>query len=469
MKKKQIISLLIATGLGVLIWFSPKPTGVNLQAWHLFAIFVATILGIILKPLPIGAMSILAMAVATVTKTIDLNDALEGFHNTISWLVVFAFFISRGFIKTRLGERIAYYFVSCFGKKTLGLSYSLLASDLILAPAIPSVTARSGGIVYPIVQGLARSFGSDPVLGTERQIGSFLMKVCYQGSVITSAMFLTAMAANPLLVGLTQQAGFQLSWGTWALAAIVPGIITMILLPLLLYVLYPPTIKETPHAAEIAKTKLQELGRIGKQEILMLIVFVCLVVLWVFGTSFGISATLAALIGLSGLLLFAVLDWKDVIHESSAWDTFIWFSILIMLATSLNRLGFTPWFSERVVEIVGGFHWGTAFTLLFLIYFYSHYFFASNTAHVGALYPSFLMVAIGLGVPANLAILSFAFASSLFGGLTQYGSGPAPIYYGSGYIDIKDWWKLGFYISLMNIFIWIVLGAFWWRFLGLWH
>lgn len=463
------MSLLIATGLGVLIWFYPKPLDVNANAWHLFAIFVATILGVILKPMPMGAMAILAMGVATITNTISLNAALEGFQNTISWLVVFAFFISRGFIKTRLGERIAYYFVSCFGKKTIGLSYSLLASELILAPAIPSVTARSGGIIYPIVQGLARSFGSDPVLGTERQIGSYLMKVCYQGSVITSAMFLTAMAANPLFVGLTQQAGFQLSWGTWALAAILPGILSLFLLPLILYYLYPPTVKSTPHAAEIAKKKLQEMGKIGRAEILMLFVFVCLVILWIFGTSIGISATLAALVGLCGLLLFSVLDWKDVIHESSAWDTFIWFSILIMLATSLNRLGFTPWFSEQVVGIVGEFHWMAAFSILFLIYFYSHYFFASNTAHVGALYPSFLMVAIGLGVPANLAILSFAFASNLFGGLTQYGSGPAPIYYGSGYIEIKDWWRLGFYLSLINIFIWIILGSFWWRALGLWH
>lgn len=468
MHKKQLLSLLLAVGLGVLIWFSPKPIDVKSDAWHLFAIFVATIFAVILKPMPMGAIAIVSMAVATITNTVPLNKALEGFQSTISWLVVFAFFISRGFIKTRLGERIAYYFVSSFGKKTLGLSYSLLASDLVLAPAIPSVTARAGGIIYPIVQGLARSFGSDPTLGTEKHIGSYLMKVCYQGSVITSAMFLTAMAANPLFVGLTQQAGFQLSWGTWAIAAIVPGLITIILLPLILYVIYPPEIKNTPHAPEIAKKKLEEMGKIQRSEIFMLGVFVCLVILWIFGSLIGISATMAALLGLSGLLLFSVLDWKDVINESSAWDTFIWFSILIMLATALNQLGFTPWFSEQVVKIVGGFHWLLAFCILFLIYFYSHYFFASNTAHVSALYPSFFMVAIGLGVPANLAILSFAFASNLFGGLTHYGSGPAPIYYGSGYIEIKDWWKLGFYLSVVNIIVWIVLGSLWWRVLGLW-
>lgn len=468
MKRQQITSFLIIFLVGFTIWFMPKPNDLEAEAWHLFAIFFATILGVILKPLPIGAMSILAMAVVTGTKTLDLQVALGGFQNSIAWLVVFAFFISRGFIKTGLGDRIAYYFVSIFGKRTLGLSYSLLASEFILAPAIPSVTARTGGVIFPVVKGLALSFGSTPDDGTERRIGSFLMKVAYQGSVISSAMFLTAMAANPFFAGLTEQAGFTITWGMWALAAIVPGILSLIVMPLIVYKLYPPSIKNTPHAADFARKKLAEKGQLHKKEWLMLVVFVALVTLWILGGVIHMSATLAALLGLALLLVLRVLDWKDVTGESNAWDTFIWFSTLIMLATSLSTLGFTPWFSEQIVELVGGLQWQIAFGVLFLIYFYSHYFFASNTAHVGALYPSFLMVAVGLGVPPALAILVFAFSSNLFGGLTQYGSGPAPLYYGSGYIDIKDWWRLGFVISVFNILIWIGLGSLWWKLLGMW-
>lgn len=468
MKKKQIFSYFVPLLIGLIIWFYPPPEEVTLRAWHLVAIFIATITAIIMKPLPIGAIAILALSVATLTHTLTLEEALAGFHNSIAWLVVFAFFISRGFIKTGLGSRIAYYFVSMFGKKTLGLSYGLLASELILAPAIPSVTARAGGVIFPIVQGLAKSFGSDPSLGTERRIGSFLMKVVYQGSTITSAMFLTAMAANPFLVGLTQEAGFTISWGKWALAALVPGIISLIVMPLIVYKIYPPSIKNTPHAPEIARTKLEEMGRLERQEWMMLGVFVLLLFLWIFGNVINMNATVAAMIGLSLLLIVGVLDWKDVINEHAAWDTFIWFSTLIMLATSLNRLGFTPWFSEQVVEVVRGMHWGTAFLVLALVYYYSHYFFASNTAHVGAMYPAFLMVAIGLGVPPMLAILVLAFSSSLMGGLTHYGSGPAPVYYGSGYIDVKDWWRIGFILSVVYIIIWFGIGSFWWKVLGFW-
>lgn len=468
MKKKQLISFLIVILVGLAIWFYPHPEKVDAQGWHLLAIFIATILGIILKPLPIGALVIFAMTVSTLTYTLTLQETLAGFHNPIAWLVVFAFFISRGFIKTGLGSRIAFYFVSIFGKRTLGLSYGLLMSDLILAPAIPSVTARAGGVIFPIVQGLAKSFGSEPHLGTERRIGSFLMKVAYQGSVITSAMFLTAMAANPFLLGIVQEAGYSLSWGRWALAAIVPGLISLTLMPLIVYKLYPPSIKETPQAAEIARAKLKEMGTLEKDEWLMLGIFILLLVLWISGGLIGMSATVAAMAGLSLILVFSVLEWSDILREHAAWDTFIWFSTLIMMATQLNVLGVTPWVSGMVVQLVGGMNWFPAFVILGLVYFYSHYLFASNTAHVGAMFPAFLMVAISVGTPPEIAILVFAFSSSLMGGLTQYASGPAPIYYGSGYIEVKAWWRIGFILSVVNLIIWMGLGSLWWKVIGVW-
>jgi DASS family divalent anion:Na+ symporter len=466
-KRKRLILFLIVLLVGVCIWFSPKPKEIDPRAWHLLALFVATIVGIVLKPFPIGAMVIFSLSVAILTHTLTLEETLAGFHNSIVWLVVFAFFISRGFIKTGLGSRIAYYFISIFGKKTLSLSYGLLLSELILSPAIPSVTARAGGVIYPIVQGLAKSFGSDPTLGTEKRIGSFLMKVAYQGSVITSAMFLTAMAANPLLAGLTQDAGYTITWGQWALAALLPGIVSLICMPLIVYKLYPPSIKATPHAAAHATKQLADMGPLSKKEWCMLIIFILLLVLWIFGCSLGLNATVAAMVGLSLLLLCDVLEWKDIIREEHAWDTFIWFASLIMMATALNTLGFTPWLSQQVVSLVSGLNREIAFLILILVYFYSHYFFASNTAHVGAMYPAFLMVAIGLGTPPAFAILVFAFTSSLMGGLTHYGSGPAPLFYGSGYIDIKAWWRIGFLLSIANLLIWIGLGSLWWKLIGL--
>ncbi len=436
---------------------------------HLLAIFITTIFGIILKPLPMGAVAMMGIAVTAVSGTLPIADALSGFSDVVIWLIVLAFFISRGFIKTGLGARIAYNFMALLGKRTLGLSYGLAATDLVLSPAIPSNTARAGGIVMPIMVSLAHAYGSKPNDGTERKIGSFLTLTAYQVNCITSAMFLTAMAANPLAQKLAGDLKINLTWGGWALAAIVPGLISLIVVPWVIYELYPPEIKETANAVEMARQKLAELGRISVREYMMLFVFVLLLVLWIFAKQFGdMNATSAALIGLSALLVLGVLGWEDVKTETGAWDTLVWFAALVMMASFLNKLGMVPWFSQSVGGLMGGHGWVFAFLMLSLVYFYSHYFFASNTAHVASMYAAFLGVAVALGAPPVLSALVLGFFGNLFGSMTHYGSGPAPVLFGTGYVNVGAWWRIGFVVSVINILIWIGIGGLWWKAIGLW-
>jgi DASS family divalent anion:Na+ symporter len=462
------VRLLIPLLVGLGIWFTPPPAGVELQAWHLLAIFVATIVGIIAKPLPMGAVALIGIATTALTGTLTIDEALSGFSNGTIWLIVLAFFIARGFIKTGLGARIAYLFVGLLGKKTLGLGYGLIATDLVLAPAIPSNTARAGGVVYPILKSLATAYGSEPDNGTARKIGAYLTKTAFQGTIITSAMFLTAMAANPLAVKLAADLGIEITWGSWALAALVPGLVSLIVIPLFLYKIYPPEIKETPEAATMAKEKLAEMGKMSLNEWIMLGVFVLLLVLWIFGKQLSLNSTTAALVGLGVLLLAGVLTWTDVRREEGAWDTLVWFAALVMMASFLNDLGLIPWFSETMGGLVGGISWVPAFLILSLVYFYSHYLFASNTAHVSAMYAAFLAVALVVGTPPLLAALVLAFFSNLFSSMTHYGTGPAPVLFGSGYVELGSWWKLGGLVSVVNIAIWLLVGGIWWKVLGLW-
>jgi divalent anion:Na+ symporter, DASS family len=465
----RYFTLLALVALTVCIWFIPPPTGIESRAWHLLAIFVATIAGIILKPLPMGAIAMIGITATASTGTLTVNQAMSGFGNGTIWLIVVAFFISRGFIKTGLGSRIAYLFMAAVGKKTLGLSYGFVATDLVLAPAIPSNTARAGGIVFPLVQAAAKAFGSGPDDGTARKIGSFLIQVAFQGNVITSAMFLTAMAANPLAAKLAGQMQIEVSWGQWAIAAIVPGIACLILIPLVVYKLYPPEIKQTPAASQLAKQKLAEMGEVQLEEWIMLTVFLLLVLLWIFGEQLArIDSTTTALIGLCILLITRVLTWKDILDEEKAWDTLVWFAALVMMASFLNELGLIPWVSKSVQGMIGGVNWTIAFPVLCLVYFYSHYLFASQTAHVSSMYAAFLGVSVAVGTPPLLAALVLGFAGNLFSSLTHYGSGPAPVLFGSGYVDLHTWWGLGALVSVINILIWAILGGIWWKLLGLW-
>lgn len=461
--------LLICVAIGATIWFIPAPSGLETDAWHLFSIFVATIVALVIKPIPMGSTAILALTMIALTQILTLEQSLSGFQNTTIWLIVIAFFISRGFIKTGLGTRVSYLFVRLFGKKTLGLSYSMLLSDLILAPAMPSNTARAGGIIFPIIRSLSETYESRVGDGTERRIGAFLVKVSFQGDMITSAMFVTAMAANPLAVQITQEiTGETITWGGWALAALVPGLISLALIPFVIYKLYPPELKETPEASAIAVEKLKEMGPMKKEERYMIGVFVLLLSLWIFGGNFGISATTSAFVGLCVLLLSGVLTWSDIKKEQGAWDTLVWFSVLVMMATYLNELGMIPWFSDLMGNAVGQLSWMMTLVILAIVYFYSHYFFASNTAHVSAMYAAFLSVIVASGAPPLLSALILAFFSNLFSCLTHYGAGPAPVFFGSGYVSQQKWWSLGFIISLIHIVVWFGAGGLWWKALGLW-
>jgi DASS family divalent anion:Na+ symporter len=476
MKEINLKSLAITLIVGLVIWFIPIPDGVKPNAWHLLAIFVATIVGIILKAAPMGTMAMLGITLCAGTqvlapgKPIDaIKNALSGFGNSTIWLIGLAFFIARGFIKTGLGNRLAYNFIKLFGKSTLGLAYGLNTADLILAPAIPSNTARAGGVIFPIMKSIAVNMGSSPEKPeTHHKIGAFLTLSSYNANLITSVMFLTATASNPMAQKFARDLGVNITWGSWAMAAAVPGLVCFLLVPLFLYKFYPPELKKTAEAPAMAVAKLKEMGNITLQEWLMVATFIILLVLWIFGNLMSIDATTGALIGLCILLLCGVLTWDDVKSEKGAWDTIVWFSALVMMGSYLNSLGLIGWFGELVGGKMKHLSWQLAFPVIILVYSYCHYMFASATAQVAAMYSVFLAVGIAVGVPGPMLAIFLGACPTLMGSLTHYGHGPAPIFFGSTYVDMKDWWKQGFFMSVLFLTVWFVVGGLWWKLIGLW-
>lgn len=478
---------LCALGATLIIWFLiPVPEGVAPNAWQLLALFIGTIIAIIGKAMPIGAVSVIAIALVAVTGVTNpgkpgaaLDDALSGFSNQLIWLIGFSIMISLSLNKTGLGARIGYYFISLFGKKTLGIAYALTLAETTLAPVTPSNTARGGGIIHPIMKSIADSFGSKPELNTSGKIGRYLSLVNYNINPVTSAMFITATAPNPLIVSLIAKGthgSFELSWSMWAIAALVPGLCSLIVMPLVIYLLYPPEVKSTPDAPRFAREKLQALGPVTLPEKITLGVFALLLVLWagipamIFGPALAVNPTTAALIGLAVLLATGVLSWEDVLKHKGAWDTVVWFSALVMMASFLGKLGLIGWLSQAVGNGIDrmGMSWVGGTILLTLIYLYSHYFFASTTAHVTAMFAAFFAAGIALGAPPALLGLILAFSSSLMMSLTHYGTGTAPIIFGSGYVTLGEWWKAGWVMSVVNLLIWIVIGGAWWKLLGYW-
>jgi DASS family divalent anion:Na+ symporter len=451
-----------------LIWFLPVPSGLTIAAWHLFALFFGTVLALILTPLPMAAVILLSTVFSVTVRLFTLREALAAWGNPTIWLVFIAFLFARGFLKTGLGRRIAYVLTRAFGDSTLKLAYVLSLNDLIISPALPSNTARTGGVMFPIVKSLIVSFDSQPG-PTARRIGCFLIMNSYYTGCVTSGMFMTAMVSNVIIADLAQKTlGIEISWALWALAGIVPGLASLIIIPLFLYYYYPPELKKTPQAKIVAAEELIKMGPITRNEIILICIFFSVLTLWATALYTKIDATLVGLLGLSAMLVTGVIDWQDALEEKGAWDVFIWLGGIIGLADMLVKFGFIAWFAKNVATYLVGVPWYASLVLVVVIYFYSAYGFAGMTSHAVALYAGLIAVAAATGVPKYFSALPLAYMSSICAVLTHYGTAPAPIYLGAGYVDVGTWWKLGFIVSLIYILIYLVIGGLWWRLLGLW-
>jgi divalent anion:Na+ symporter, DASS family len=380
--------------------------------------------------------------------------------------VILAFFISRGVVKTGLGRRVALVFMRFMGRTTVGLGYSLALTELAIAPAMPSITARAGGVILPIAKSIAEVLGSHPDEATRQRAGSYLMLCGFHANIISAGMFVTAMAGNPLSVKLAADQGVTISWLDWAVAAFGPGLVCLAMIPLAMLWLSPPAVIRTQDAPALAVRELATMGPVSRQEAFMGAIFCGLLVLWVLGDTLGVGATLAAAVGVSLMFLLRIIDWQDALNEKAAWDTLIWIGLLIMLASKLNEYGMVKWFGGELGVYLEGYRLLVIYALVAAVYLYSHYFFASATAHISALFPVSLALMIAAGVPAFPAAIALGCLSNVCGCLTQYAIGSAPVMFGAGYVSQGEWWRVGFIMSVVYLAVFLLVGPLWWKLVG---
>ena len=467
MTKEKLIRWLVPLAILVVIWLFPCPEGLTPAAWHMFAIFAATIASILAAPIASGAIMFIALALTYFTNTLPLGDVLRGFSSGTVWMIFSAYVLSLGFVQSGLGRRIAYKTLSLFGSSSLGVAYSLGIADLIMAPAMPSVTARSGGIILPVAKSINQVLGSQPG-ETGKKIGDFLIMTCFQFTPITGAMFLTGMAANPLCATLAKDGlGVELSWGMWFLAAVVPAMICFVLMPLLTYKFMNPDLKKTPHAKQMGREELVKMGKMSQQEILVAIGFVIALVGWgtCLWTGYNANAIGLGLVGF--LFVTGAVQWKDVLNDKAAWDTVVWFGAIISLAGGLTKLGFVKWMAAGFATSLAGMDWIMTFVILGFAYIYLHYVFATASGHVAAMYIPFASVAIAAGAPATMVAICFAIFSNFMWGITEYAGGPGPIYFGQGYFERPRFYKINFCIVTFCVLIVFSTGMAWWKLIGL--
>lgn len=471
---------LAPVAVAVAIALVPAPDGLAQHAWFFFAIFAGVIVGLMLEPLPGAAIGLVGVAVVTVLSpwvlfgpaelakagfkpaNASLTWALSGFANTTVWLIFAAFMFALGYEKTGLGRRIALWLVKSMGRKTLTLGYAVTIADTVLAPFTPSNTARSGGTVFPVIRNLPALYDSKPNDPSSRKIGGYLMWVAIAATCITSSMFLTGLAPNLLAVELINKtAKVSITWMDWFMAFAPVGVLLLLTLPLIAYVVYKPEIKGGNEVPDWAKAELSKMGGLSGREIALAGLVTLALGLWIFGGDF-INATTVAIGVIALMVIGKVVSWDDILANKQAWNTLVWFATLVALADGLNRVGFVKWFADTIGAQMTGFSPTVAMLALVAVFFFTHYLFASVTAHVTAMLP--VMLAVGMGIP-GLDIRTFALLLALtlgiMGILTPYATGPSPVYYGSGYIPAKDYWRLGAIFGVIFFAAFLLVSMLW--------
>jgi L-tartrate/succinate antiporter len=450
------------------------------HAWYYFAIFAAVIVGLMLEPLPGGAIGLIGVTfVARLSEYVfyspeqlakpgfnalnaSLSWALSGFSNATVWLIFGAFMFALGYEKTGLGRRIALMLVKAMGKKTLTLGYAVAIADTIMAPFTPSNTARSGGTIYPVIRNLPPLYDSKPNDPSMRRVGSYIMWVAVSATCVTSTLFLTGLAPNLLAVELVKKtANIELAWFDWFMAAAPAGILLLISVPLLAYWIYPPQVKEGAEVSQWAAKELDSMGGITPREITLAVLVLIALIMWIFRGD-EVNATTAALIVICLMLVTNVVTWDDITANKAAWNTLAWFATLVALAGGLSQVGFVKWFADGVASYMTGFTPVKAILVLLVINFFTHYMFASVTAHVTALIP--VLLAVGSTIPGmnmqQLALL-LCLQLGIMGIITPYGAGPSPVYYGSGYLPSADYWRLGAIFGLIFFIVFMATSVPW--------
>jgi len=460
--KKETIHYkqLFAFAFGLTLWFLPIPEGLTPEAWHLFGIFISIIVAVIIEATSIFTASIIGLGFVIITHTLTAKQAYSGFSQGFILLIIVAFLIARGVIKSGLGKRIAFLIIKRFGKSSLGLGYSMVAADMLIAPAFPSNTARSG-VLYPIVQALSSDSGSKVADGTRKKLGAYLMMTSMAGLTISSAMWLTAMAANPAGAKMAKEFGLDISYGSWALASSVPSLVAFIVIPWLLFKIFPPELKETPDAPQIAVEQLKHMGPVHKNEYIMGFTFIAMITLWILSSSLGIDKTAVAFLGLGVLMLTNIFTLDDLAHEGRALGTLIWFATLYTMSSYLNEFGFMTWLGDHISNMIAGYTWPIVYIGLVLGYVFIHYFFVSQTAQMLALFSVFLGVGVQAGVPAELLAFMLLFATNFNAVITPQGSSANVIYLSSGYLESREVYKYGGIVTLANTLIYLGIGSAW--------
>ncbi|KAG2174890.1 hypothetical protein INT43_005952 [Umbelopsis isabellina] len=498
-KHNKLVQLLPSLIVGLAIWFGvPDHDELTPTAIHILAVFMSSIVALLTTRLDMSLIVLFGLVILSLTRSFQCTDAvtggsvecrlcqsrdpisgdlyhcdgraqsfrqsLEGFSTPVVWLIFAAFHLGRAVDITRLGKRASVQLIQLFGTSTLGLAYSIEICEVVLAPFVPSNTARGGGIVLPVVSSLTASLGS--TVDQDPQLGALLSLVGAHSNLVSASLFMTGMAANPLVVSKAKVVFPHINFNfvRWTIGASVPALVSLILMPIL-FSWWCDTRRQIGSGEQVknlTEEQLKELGPIATCEKMLCIILVICLMLWV---GSDLDSGLVALLGILLLLLTDVLTWKDVAGNTNAWDTLFWLGGFVTIAQQLSDAGASAYLGEHISTGIDNMGLPPIPTIP-ILYFATCFMFSSLSTHIVALNVTFMEAGKHLGVNPMILVPCIAYFSSLGGCMTNFSTGSVAMYYSQGFIGRGRWFALGARVAVLHLVVYFTVGVLWWRCLG---
>ncbi|CAO3632689.1 unnamed protein product [Cunninghamella echinulata] len=505
--QSPIISLLPSIFLTIILWFGISPSDdLSETAIHLLAIFIGCIFALMTTSYNISVLVITSLIVLSLTQSFQCTDhltgesiecrlcgtspssssveevyhcngseeafahSLEGFSSTVVWLIFAAFHLGKAVEITQLGKRLSLWMIQSFGKSIFGLGFSVVFSEILLAPFVPSNTARGGGIIMPIVNSMSKTLGSTP--DHRPEIGAFLMLLGSHSNLLSASMFLTGMASNPLALAKANELfpDMTFTFMTWITGSIIPALVCALCLPLIMSKLVFSKSNSSKNqlntqVVEHSKTQLQDMGPMSIKEKQLCFVLLGCLTLWVTSGYTKLDSTLVALSGIVVLLHMETITWKDVSTNTTAWDTLFWLGGFITIAQHLSKAGASAFLGQHISSAITDLGL-SPIPCLAIAYFLTTFLFSSLSAHTVAFISTFLEAGKVLGANPIILTALLSYFGALGGCFTNFSTGTTAMYFAHGYVSRSKWFSIGFCVGLFYIIVYFTIGMAWFKLLG---
>ncbi|KAI8893217.1 Sodium/sulfate symporter [Globomyces pollinis-pini] len=496
--EKDQLKLLFCIIIGIIIW-NLEIDGLSNSAIQTLAVFISTMLAILMTDHPIALVVAIALVVLVLGKSLDcetvngdwiechkcrikdingtipfdcdpyeggFKTALSGYSQPIVWMILCAFHLGYAVESTLLGKRISLMLMKHMGNHLLGLGFAVFASELLLAPFVPSNTARGGGIILPIVMSLIHTLDSSPT--HNQDLGKYLVLCGAHSNLLISSLFITGAAPNPVVVGTAKKLlDIDFTFMTWTIGAFLPGLICGIILPIFFLWMYKPHY-DGKHVIIEAKNQLELLGPLSVKELQLCTVLGIALTLWMTGDVTDIPETFVAFMALVALLSLNTISWNEVCNNAKAWDTYFWLAGMLVMAEQLSKLGVSDYLGDHCATLIRHITSSpsAASMLLAFFYFITMFMFSSITGHAVALVGPFLAAGQSIGCSPWLMTAILGYFSSLSACLTPFSTGSVVLYFSQGFFTQTRWVSIGLIVAGIYLSVYLTVGMAWWKLLG---